>query len=134
MPTETLGPYQLTFTAQRTKGRVLVLIDGRPVPLTISLLRLTARLAQYHVASGGSLYLAKPGTSLSTAVSRLRRTIDEALGPGYGRRLIETGLGMEYRLAPSTTVSLDPSVTDGAASTLPDSLVKLLRRLLPAES
>jgi hypothetical protein len=87
---------------------LLVLVHGKPVWVSYGnfcgLVRLV--LARGQTQSG---FVADPDLLYPVAVCRLRRALDEAVGPGAGDTLIERGLKGEYRLSiPVTCVALAP--------------------------
>jgi hypothetical protein len=98
----------LTFTGERRNRRLLVRIHAKSLWVSYGpfcgLVRLV--LARGQTQSG---FVTDPDVLYPVAVYRLRRAIDEAVEPGAGTTLIETGLGAEYRLAvPITDVALAP--------------------------
>jgi hypothetical protein len=117
----------LTLTGERRDGHVLVRVRDKALWLSYGHLYRLVRLviAQGLTQSG---FAADPDVLYPQGVCRLRKAIDEAVGPGSGGALIETGVGREYRLAvPTRDVALDPDFPELSRLGLvtADELVKL---------
>jgi hypothetical protein len=98
----------LVLTGERRDGHVLVRVGDQPLWLSYGHL---CRLVRLVIAQGltPSGFVADPDVLYPQGVCRLRKAIDEAVGPGAGGALIETGVGREYRLAvPAREVALGP--------------------------
>jgi hypothetical protein len=99
----------LVLTGERRDGHVLVRVRDQPLWLSYGHL---CRLIRLVLARGltPSGYVADPDVLYPQGVCRLRKAIDEAVGPGAGGAFIETGVGCEYRLAvPAREVALGPA-------------------------
>lgn len=86
-------PGAITFTGKRSHNHYCVQIEGREVTLTPATLNCLIELvlARGETETG---FLQLPALE----VFRVRRALDEALGAGAGKNLIETGGGEEYCL------------------------------------
>jgi hypothetical protein len=85
----------------RLHQKVFVLIQGHPVSLSIALFNTFLDLVCALLS--GDEYTAIPSGNGDPEYSRilvyrLRRVIDHALEPGSGKRLVQTGIGSEYKL------------------------------------
>lgn len=83
----------ITFTGDRRGDHFRVYVHGRPVELTANAVSLFVELVAARGHSGPGYVQAS-----SVEVCRLRRSLDQAIAPGTGKALIETGSGQEYRL------------------------------------
>lgn len=90
----------LVVTNERSRGRYLVKLDDKTLRLSHGQQQLLMELIKTRNNSRGRGYFADAAVAYPAAVCRLRKLIDEALGAGVGKEIIETGAGSEYRLAP----------------------------------
>jgi hypothetical protein len=123
----------LTLTGGRRNRLLLVRVHDKPLWVSYGhFYRLVRLIIARGRTQGG--FVADPDVLYPEAVCRLRRAIDEAVGPGAGNGLIETGLGCEYRLSLSVThvtLSSDfPEISDLGVIT-PDEMVKLQKLCQP---
>jgi hypothetical protein len=82
------------LTGRRSANRVEIRIGGQTTTLTGEALRALIDLVLARASSDfGLVRLPR------NAICRLRKAIDQVLGPGEGAALIERGDGEEYRLA-----------------------------------
>ena len=102
----------LVVTDQRSQGRYVVTLNGKIVRLSYGQLQLLTMLIKTQSESRGRGYFEDLTLAYPAAVCRLRKSIDEALGNGRGKEIIETGVGAEYRLAPFVQVS---AIIDGTS-------------------
>ena len=101
----------VVLTANRRRGRFLVLISGKPVWLTGGLFSTLCQLVSARMTTSMGYVSASP-----MVVCRLRRAIESALSyPEDAMTLIETGVGQEYRL----TIEPGQIVLDGTFSDYP---------------
>jgi hypothetical protein len=109
----------LLLTSERLSRRHVVVLHDHVLFLTSALFN---TLAELIIARGTSLNagFASGEQFLSVSrvpVCRLRREIDQAVGAGVGRQVVESGAGEEYRLA----LQLEDVALDGGI----DELVRL---------
>ena len=109
-------------------GRHIVRFDDVELSLTNSSFQLLAELARARLATRTGLtppprdYDEK--NLLHQNVRRLRKALDEALGPRAGRDLILHGAGSRYSLAlDPSTIAIDESLREVAPYHLPKGLV-----------
>ena len=84
----------ILFTGERHNNHFEVCVLGRKVLLSLAMLRTLVDLLIARANTEIGFLAQSPVTS-----RRLRRTIDQAVKPGTGKSLIETGSGQEYRIA-----------------------------------
>jgi hypothetical protein len=96
-------------------GRYLVLLRGRQLPVTYTEYNLLVELILSRrdpAAAGFANAKSYPFVS-RVAVCRLRRAIDDILGPRAGLELIATGAGEEYRLnLTPDEIAIHPSMNE----------------------
>lgn len=95
---------ELVVTDERSRGRYLVTLNHSSVLLSYGQFQLLLELIKTRNKKRGRGYFQNPTTAYPAAVFRLRKSIDQALGKGMGKEIIETGAGSEYRLAPFVQV------------------------------
>jgi hypothetical protein len=106
---------------------LLVLIQGKPMWVSYGTFCGLVRLVLARGQTEGG-FVADPDLLYPVAVFRLRRALDQAVGPGAGDTLIERGLKGEYRLSiPVTRVALGPDFEEiaGAGVLTADELAQL---------
>lgn len=128
------GTPMLLLTGDRCRGRIGIRVSGREVFLTLGLFSVLldlvhARLTTSQGYSPIPSALGDPERA-RLLVHRLRRAIDSAAGTGEGRRLIERGIGTEYRLASTPEgIAVDEDFFDLPQGTAPQEVLALLRSL-----
>ncbi len=83
----------IVFTGDRDNDHIQIQLHGTLIRLGAALLEPLVELVLERAHSETGYLQLEPVT-----VYRLRRALDEVLGPGTGKSLIETGLAQEYRL------------------------------------
>jgi len=83
----------IVFTGDRRNDRFRILVKGKAVELCRVGLNILIDLVIARADSRTGFLRACP-----VSVCRLRQALDESLGPGGGKGLIETGGAKEYRL------------------------------------
>ncbi len=82
----------ILFTGERESDHFRVQVLGKPIALAYAPWLALIDLVLARSAGTGFLALNR------VIVARLRKALEEALGPGMGKKLIETGCREEYRL------------------------------------
>src|SRR5262249_26706406 len=102
----------LVLTGERSNRHIVLRIHGKALEVTYSQFTL---LVQLVIARGTTLtgFIKDADSFHPAAVWRLRAAIDQVLGRGVGKSLIETGAGEEYRLGiPVTYVAIELSYSE----------------------
>jgi hypothetical protein len=97
-------------TSERLRGRFVVLVRGKAARMGRGMVNLLLTLMAARVESQREGFVRDPLTAYPMAIHRLRRLLDEAVGSGTGRELIETGVGAEYRIARHARAAVDERV------------------------
>jgi hypothetical protein len=84
---------QIIFTGNRRNDRYQVIVGDKIIEMPLSALKAMIDLALARHGPGNGYTRINP-----VVVFRLRRAIDNVVGPGMGKALIETGAVDEYRL------------------------------------
>ena len=116
----------IVLTANRRRGRLLVLVSGEPVWLSGVVFSTLCELVSARLTTSMGYVSAPPMT-----VCRLRQSISSALEhPCDAKELIETGIGAEYRLTPDPSqIALDDSFWERPVpNVIGEEVLKELRR------
>lgn len=96
---------KLLLTGERHDKHFCIHVNDQPVELSYSVYSALLRLVTAREESGPGFVLIDPVT-----IRRLRQALDEALEPGAGKRLVQTGCATEYRLTiPIMQITVDAS-------------------------
>lgn len=113
VPPDVLGLSGYRRTQGQRRQTHLIALRGQPVELTNAPFVLLLDLVRACVETRTGYLGLSPGDEpewFHLAIHRLRRQIDGFLGPGAGAKLVQTGVGCEYRLAISPDdIGFDPS-------------------------
>lgn len=118
---QTTPSMTMTITGERRHGRLLLLINQKPVWLTAAQFAALSKLVHSR-AETATGYVSVSDVFTPVAVFRLRRSIDHAVGTGTGESLIESGVYREYRLSiPASSISVDTSFRELPAGIIQES-------------
>ena len=123
---------RLCLSGRRRTGKFIIEINDNDVFLSPCQFETLVQLASARIATETG-YLPVPPTQVDREyirlqIHRLRTAIDDALGKGIGKILIETGVGTEYRLAVEPpNIVLEKTLSDLPTNILATSTIDALR-------